>query len=412
MTNTPDRTWSRWLKNNLAILSATGFLSGIHTNMVAVVWQPFALSLGASIPMLGLLASLGGFGGIVTSLVQPIGGWLADRAGRKPFIVWASVVLIAGYAFYMLAGLTKVWALLIPGVILLGVAALSRPARLSITAESVAANQRGTGFSVTQMAGVLPGIFAPVLGGLIADRATATAIFPACIAFEAVALFLVVRYLRETHTVTRRATWNELWMVLKRAVIPPRGMIGFYVCMAGDSFVWGIALGVLFGMFKKTYGFSDAQLGTMTSVMSITMVLTQLPIGRWVDRYGNKTSMVVSEALGIPLMLIWAFVSRWELLVASYALFGLVGATWMPAVMSHLSARVPAGQRAEAMGRLSAFRGVLSFPSPFIGSLLFERGGLRLPVLVTLVGIVFVTLGFMLLVHEPRTDAAATPDNA
>jgi hypothetical protein len=28
--------------------------------------------------MLGLLTSLGGFGGIVTSLVQPIGGWLAD----------------------------------------------------------------------------------------------------------------------------------------------------------------------------------------------------------------------------------------------------------------------------------------------------------------------------------------------
>jgi len=208
MINTPPRTWSRWLKNNLAILSATGFLSGIHTNMVSVVWQPFALSLGASIPMLGLLTSLGGMGGIVTSLVQPVGGWLADRVGRKPFIVWASVVLIAGYALYMLAGLIKAWALLVPGII------------LSITAESVAANQRGAGFSVTQMAGVLPGIFAPVLGGLIADRATATAIFPACIAFEALALFLVARYLRETHTATSPATWDVLWAVLKRAVIP------------------------------------------------------------------------------------------------------------------------------------------------------------------------------------------------
>src|SRR5512136_2741895 len=102
MIDTSHRTWSRWFRNNLAILSASGFLSGIHTNMVSVVWQPFALSLGASIPMLGLLTSLGGMGGIVTSLVQPVGGWLADRAGRKPFIVWASVVLIAAYASYML----------------------------------------------------------------------------------------------------------------------------------------------------------------------------------------------------------------------------------------------------------------------------------------------------------------------
>jgi MFS family permease len=282
---------------------------------------------------------------------------------------------------------------------------LSRPARLSITAESVAANQRGTGFSVIQVAGVLPGIFAPVLGGFVADRATATAIFPACIAFEAIALFLAARYLRETHTATSRATWGGLWAVLKRAAIPPHEMTGFYVCLAGDSFVWGIALGVLFGMFKKTYGFSDAQLGAMTSAMSITMVLTQLPIGRWVDRHGSKTSMVISEALGIPLMLMWAFASQWEILVASFALFGLVGATWMPAVMAYLSGRVPAGQRAEAMGRLSAFRGILSFPSPFIGSLLFERGGIRLPVLVTLAGIVFVIIGIIALMREPKTES-------
>jgi MFS family permease len=135
-----------WLRDNLSILSATGFLSGIHTNMVSVVWQPFALSLGASIPMLGLLTSLGGFGGIVTSLVQPLGGWLADRMGRKPFIVWASVVLISGYALYTLAGLTRAWTLLIPGILLLGISQLSRPARTSITAESVG-GQRGTGAS-------------------------------------------------------------------------------------------------------------------------------------------------------------------------------------------------------------------------------------------------------------------------
>jgi MFS family permease len=77
----------------------------------------------------------------------------------------------------------------------------------------------------------------------------------------------------------------------------------------------------------------------------------------------------------------------------------------MPAVMAYLAGRVPAGRRAEAMGRLSAFRGVISFPSPFIGSLLFERGGIRLPTLVTLVGIVFVTLGILLLVQEPRTES-------
>ncbi len=397
---------SGWLHDNLSILSATAFLTGIHSNMVSVVWQPYVLSLGASMTTLGWLTSLGGFQGIVTSLIQPIGGWLADRMGRKPFVVWASVVLIAAYVLCTLAGVTRLWMFLIPGVVLIGLSGLNRPARASLTAESVTAERRGMGFSVVQVATVLPGIFVPILGGFVADRATATAIFPVGIAFEVMSLFLVARYLRETSKLRRtqdRAAWAGLWSMLKRSVVPPPGLFGFFLCLAGDSFVWGISLGTLFGMLSKTYGLSDAQLGVMTSAMSVSMVVSQLPIGRLVDRYGSKPMMVFSEAIGLPLMLLWAFSSRFEILVASYALFGLVASTWGPAVMTYLAARIPTDERAEAIGRLSAFRGLLAFPAPFIGSLLFERGGLRLPVLVTLVGIVVVILGIIVLVREPKT---------
>ncbi len=401
---TAEPSHPRWVNDNLSILSATGFLSGIHVNMVGVVWQPFALSLGASIPVLGLLTSLGGFGGIVTALVQPIGGWLADRRGRKPYIVWASFAFIAGYALYALAGLMRTWMLLIPGIVLLGLAAINRPARISLTAESVAVERRGMGYSIVQVASMVPGIFAPVLGGFIADRATATAIFPVCIACEAISLFLVARYLQETHTPKSQVAWADLWGMLKRAAIPPRGLSGFFLCVAGDSFVWGIGLGVLFGMFKKTYGFSDVQLGAMTSALAVSTVVSQLPIGWMIDRYGAKPLMVISEALGIPLMLMWAYSGQWEVLVASYALFGLVGSTWVPAVMTHLAARIPAHERAEAMGRLSAFRGLIAFPAPFIGSLLFERGGLQLPILTNLAGIIIVMFGIIVLMQESPTN--------
>jgi MFS transporter, DHA1 family, solute carrier family 18 (vesicular amine transporter), member 1/2 len=226
------------------------------------------------------------------------------------------------------------------------------------------------------------------------------------ILFEVMSLFLVARFLSETSgaSLTReRASWSELWSMLKRSVIPPPGLFGFFLCLAGDSFVWGISLGTLFGMFSETYGLTDAQLGLMTSAMSVSMAITQLPVGRLVDRYGCKPSMVFSEAIGLPLMLMWAFSSRFEVLVASYALFGLVGSTWGPAVMAYLAARTSSGERAEAIGRLSAFRGLLAFPAPFIGGLLFERGGLRLPVMVSLVGIVLVMMGIILLVKEPKT---------
>ena len=68
--------------------------------------------------------------------------------------------------------------------------------------------------------------------------------------------------------------------------------------------------------------------------------------------------------------------------------------------MTYLAARIPANERAEAIGQLSAFRGLLAFQAPFISSLLFERGGLQLPVMVTLVGIIVVMLGIIVLVKE------------
>ena len=63
---------------NIRVLAAGAFLRGMRDNMVRVVWQPFVLSLGASMPLLGLLESLGGIRGLVPTLVQPLSGRLSD----------------------------------------------------------------------------------------------------------------------------------------------------------------------------------------------------------------------------------------------------------------------------------------------------------------------------------------------
>jgi len=61
------------------------------------------------------------------------------------------------------------------------------------------------------------------------------------------------------------------------------------------------------------------------------------------------------------------------------------------------------GQRARGGYRTAlGVSRLLAFPAPFIGSLLFERGGLQLPVIVTLAGIIVVMLGIIVLVKEPR----------
>jgi len=340
--------------------------------------------------------------GIVTTLVQPLGGWLADRLGRKPFILLASVAYIAGYALFWLSGALNLWSLLLLGIIAVGASALANPARSSMTAESVR-ERHGSAFSAILVATMVPGIVVPALGGALADRFGYLSIFPLAIALEAIGLFLVWRYMRETRATDGGGIgWRETSRMFARSLVPPKGLIGFFSAVAADSFFWSIGWGLLYGMLTETYHFSAEQLGIMASVMSLTWAISQMPIGRYIDHSKIKPMMIFSEAIGIPLMLLWITQTRFEFFVASMVLFALTAATWVPTINTYLTRAVSAAERAEAFGRLNMFRGIVAFPSSTIGGLLYAWGGLRAPLIVNLIGIVVVIIILTLFVHEPR----------
>ena len=393
---------------NLSILGATAFLRGAHTSAYGVIWQPFVLSLGASMPTLGLLNSLGGMNGIVTTLVQPLGGWFADQLGRKPFILLASLAYVIGYALFWLSGALNFWTLLLLGVFALGVSALANPARTSMTAESVS-ERHGSAFSAIVLAGMLPGIVVPALAGALADRFGYISIFPISLALEAIGLFLAWRYLRETRASTGIAVgWREISRAMLRAIVPPRQLLGFFIAVAGDSFAWGIGWGLLYGMITETYHFSAEQLGIMASVMSLAWAIMQMPIGRYIDQHRTKWMMVFSEALGIPLMLIWITQTQFEVFVASQILFAASAATWVPTVSTYLTREVSAAERAEAFGRLNMFRGLIAFPASILGGVLYAWGGLRAPLIANLIGSFLVVMILALFVRESKAVNSGT----
>jgi len=395
-------TTSNDRRANLSILALTAFLRGAHTSVYNVIWQPFVLSLGASMPAVGLLNSVGGNAGLIPTLVQPLGGWLADRLGRKPFIILASIAFIACYALFWLSGALNIWVLLLLGVVALGVTALALPARNSMTAESVR-ERHGSAFSAIMVATMLPGILVPPFAGVLADRLGYISVFPLAAALEALALFLVWRYMRETRLSDGGGIrWRDTSRVMLRSIVPPPGLGGFFSAVAADSFFWSVGWGLLYGMISDTYHFSAEQLGIMSGVMSLAWAIVQMPIGRYIDRHDIKLLMIFSEGVGIPLMMIWITQTRFEIFAASHILMALTAATWVPTVSTYLTRKVGPAERAEAFGRLYLFRGVVAFPSSTIGGLLYAWGGLRVPLVVNLLGILVIMAILALFVHEPE----------
>jgi MFS family permease len=394
--------WQR-LRGNLAALAAMSSLRGVHSSVYNVIWQPFVLSLGASMPMLGLLNSLGGVSGLIPTIAQSLGGWLADRVGRKPFLIMASLATIAAYSLFALAGISNFWLPLAIGVVVYGFASLSRPAISSMTAESVRSDQQGSAFSLMMVAQTAPGIVMPALGGWAAAQFGYALVFPLGIALELVILYVVWRFVRETRPASGPLRGHEAKAALLRAVIPPRRLMGFALAGAGDVFFWSMGYGLLYGMLTQTYHYTTLQLGLMSAVMSLTWAIVQMPVGRYIDHHPTRRMMILSESLGIPLMLIWMTQSRFEILLASQVLMAITAATWVPAASTYLARHTVPEDRSESFGRLNAFRGLIAFPAPALGGLLYQWGGIAAPLAANLAGILVVMALLAFFVPETAT---------
>jgi len=106
--------------------------------------------------------------------------------------------------------------------------------------------------------------------------------------------------------------------------------------------------------------------------------------------------------ISVVVIIGWLLAKSYTAFLAIQTLWGLAVATWMPAFLAWLANSVPEKQRAEEMGRFGAFRGLLSFPAPFVGGLLYKAFGFKGPMLANLFGAVLVVVILRAFVREPQ----------
>ncbi len=129
-----------------------------------------------------------------------------------------------------------------------------------------------------------------------------------------------------------------------------------------------------------------------------------MPVGKLIERYGCVKSIILSEAGGVILMVGWLHATTFQTFALLQILFGFTIATWLPATMTWIANSVPKEKMAEEIGRLNAFRGLVGFPAPYIGGLVYEAFGFRGPITVNLIGAITVLILIAMLVREPTMD--------
>lgn len=398
--------WGSSLSPNIWVQIGVSALGGFYRNGLVAVWQPFVLYLGGSVTLLGLLESLGGWGGLVSSGMQLLGGWLADRLGRRPVIILSSVLTALAMLHYTLAAALHCWPLLIPGVVFAGMGLVGRAASNSLTAESVPEERRGLAYSLPMFAYIAPGVISSVIAGQVTERWKYLPVVLACTVMEGLVLLILVRFLRETRRrEDRRGRPAGERFDLRGGLRGLRRLLWLLVPLAGDAFSWGMALSLLFGILKDRYDFSDGELGWINAFFSLSWALAQIPVGRLVDRYGCKRFLLVSEMLsagGIVLLILWPTFAGVSI---AYALLGFTAALWVPALLKLIAGTVSEKTRGMVMGLVFTVQGLARFPSPLLAAWLYNTWGYTMPLLAGLSGACVVIVLIAVLVREPSVNA-------
>jgi len=200
--------------------------------------------------------------------------------------------------------------------------------------------------------------------------------------------------------VSVRSGNGSWWKALREMFWPESHLTGFYVAMVVDAFAYGLGSSILYGMLVKSFEFSLYELGLLSTTLSVAWSVTQIPFGKLIDRYGRKLFLLISQIFYTITVFGWLLSHNLVHFIVLQIPFGIAIASWVPTIPAFLADNVPKKRRAEAIGKLQAFRSIVAFPAPYIGGLLYDAGGFGAPLFLNFLGSFIACFLLLVLVRE------------
>ncbi|MFJ4889346.1 MDR family MFS transporter [Streptomyces sp. NPDC088788] len=353
------------------------------------------LDRGYSASYAGLVASLHGLGGVVSSLVA---GVMTDRFGRRPTLLVAQVSTAGSVA---LLGFMQDPVAIAGVAFLVGMASnASRPAVQAMMADIVRPEDRVRAFSLNYWAINLGFAVSSIGAGFIAEFS-----YLAGFLIEAgmtlVCAFVVFAKLPESKPVQvakETAPAVGLGTVLRD---------GRFMSVVGLSFLVALvfqqgSVGLPVAMGEA--GFTPADYGTAMAVNGVMIVVLQIPVTRFIEHRDPRRLLVVSSILagyGFGLTAFAGSVGVFTLTVCVWTLAEIVNAPTQTGLVVRLS---PVHGRGRYQGMYTLSWALASLVAPVMSGLVIDRfGAAYLWGLCAVVGTV-AGLGYALLMRRLPTE--------
>jgi DHA1 family tetracycline resistance protein-like MFS transporter len=293
-------------------------------------------------------------------LAAPIMGSLADRHGRRPFILLALGSFAAANVGFLLA--SSVTAFTVVRALEGALSAGLYPAAMGVVADVAPEDERGRWIGVV-MAGYGAGfILGPVVGGLLYDWLGYAAPFIASalmagLAFVAAAILVpetrtpAMRHREELHKRRQRdralARQDSFWTSL------PRPVAAFGVLLLIEFilvFAFAFTEPQMVFYLYDDLDWTTVQFGVLVASYGLAVVVGQLTLGRLADRLPRKPIIVAGLLLNTLFYGSLAFITSFPLLMGAAVLSGLGEAMVLPALGAYMIDMTAEQHRSRAMG--------------------------------------------------------------
>ncbi|EPD57133.1 MDR family MFS transporter [Streptomyces sp. HGB0020] len=359
---------------------------------------------GYSASYAGLVASLHGLGGVVSSLGA---GVMTDRLGRRPTLLIAQSSTAASVA---LLGFMQHPVAIAAVAFLVGMASnASRPAVQAMMADIVRPEDRVRAFSLNYWAINLGFAVSSMAAGFIAEVSYLAGflIEAGMTAVCAVVVFLKLPESRPQRTAKDLATGEATDEVGLGTVLRD----GRYMGVVGLSFLVAVvfqqgAVGLPVAMGEA--GFTPADYGMAIAVNGILIVALQIPVTRLIESRDPRRLLVVSSLLagyGFGLTAFAGSVGLFALTVCVWTLAEIVNAPTQTSLVVRLS---PVHGRGRYQGMYTLSWSLAALVAPLVSGLIIDRFGAEwLWGLCAVVGTV-AAVGYGVLMRRLPTATTAT----
>lgn len=329
---------------------------------------------------------------LVSAIVSPLWGSLADRKGRKLMLLRASFGMAV--AILLQAFATNVWQLfLLRGV--MGLTSGYIPNAMALVASQVPRDRSGWALSTLstgQISGVIVG---PLIGGFIADTFGLHTVFFITASLLMVSFFVTLLLIKERPrpNVVRNERLNASAVF---ASLPyPKLIFSLFITTLVIQLSNG-SIGPILALFIKDMSPDNGNIafmsGLIAAVPGISALLSAPRLGRLGDRIGTARVLMATLVFSVILFFAMSFVTSPLQLAVLRFLLGFADGAMLPAVQTLLLKNVSENVTGRIFGYNQSFMYLGNVVGPLMGASVSAIAGYRWVFIATAV-VLLVNIG-------------------